>query len=773
MILYTSQYREKADNTLYRNATPINSIEDLKAAVCRDHIAAEMKDGYRSSDNFIKADCIQLDLDNTHSEDPADWKTIDDVAEAFPDVRFYYIQSRNYMKPKTKTTRDGKTTYYEAREKYHCYFPLAHSYSNFAEYERLMLTAAGLFPFFDLGAAKPAQFFFGVGSPAGGEEPGSTTLDSYVKQQPPEAVIASVNEFVDKVNSGEYKQSGETEKAVSRLLGFFGINPAASATTASELPERRNDTGAEEQYSNLGMKIAEAEQRQRVEWFENNFAKQHNIPVGKKYRIKSKEHPNAICICVPCPWEDEHSMNGAENEAVVIIDLGGRLSFLCRHSHGAMYGWREYRAYYETRDAQKAAEGAEAASGENIDDKAGQQDNTPENGTQAAETLQGLLTYSAAVNIFETADNETIELKSFPTFSKTARIKKHDSIVIAADTGGGKSSLAINFMHDLSENYPCIYINLEMDTIDVLQRLVAIQSGLEIDRIQGYQNDEQTAAAVNIALQSITSREPVQIIQGAYMLEDVQDIIEKSIKGREKPTAVFIDHSLLMDTRQGASGRYDRFTQLSEGLRKMALKYNIILFVLLQQNRAGKAVEEERPKNSSLKESGSWENDSTQICFLWYDPAERRKKLLLTKNRHGSIGEFPLNYWSKTQTYTEASDANRAAGTVASEVNRPAISRRDKQREKLEQAYTKAYTMTGGKPTLRAIAEAADVATATVKGWIREYGGCTVDGVQQDPAGLDTEVEYTGFVRLTAADEDPFYSADKEYEKKQKVTASF
>ena len=369
--------------------------------------------------------------------------------------------------------------------------------------------------------------------------------------------------------------------------------------------------------------------------------------------------------------------------------------------------------------------------------------------------LPGVLTYSAAVNIFETADNETIELKSFPTFSKTARIKKHDSIVIAADTGGGKSSLAINFMHDLSENYPCIYINLEMDTIDVLQRLVAIQSGLEIDRIQGYQNDEQTAAAVNIALQSITSREPVQIIQGAYMLEDVQDIIEKSIKGREKPTAVFIDHSLLMDTRQGASGRYDRFTQLSEGLRKMALKYNIILFVLLQQNRAGKAVEEERPKNSSLKESGSWENDSTQICFLWYDPAEHRKKLLLTKNRHGSIGEFPLTYWSKTQTYTEASDANRAAGTTVSEFNRPASSRRERQREKLEQAYIIAYTMTNGKPTLRAIAEAADVATSTVKGWIKEYGGCTVDGVQQDPAGIDTEVEYHGFIKLTATEENP------------------
>lgn len=369
--------------------------------------------------------------------------------------------------------------------------------------------------------------------------------------------------------------------------------------------------------------------------------------------------------------------------------------------------------------------------------------------------IPGLLTFTDAVKLFETADNEIIEFKAFPTFGKTAKIKKHDSIVIAADTGGGKSSLAINFMNDLSETYPCIYINLEMDTLDVLQRLVAIHSGIEIDRIQGYQNDPETAKAVNVALRTITARKPLQIVQGAYLLEEVQAIVEQSTKGREEVTAVFIDHSLLMDTQQSSAGRYDRFTQLSEGLRKMALRYNIVLFVLLQQNRAGKAAEEERPKNSSLKESGSWENDSTQICFLWYDPIAKRKKLLLTKNRHGESGEFTLDYWSKTQTYTEAKDQTPAAVKAAPQ----RTSKREKAREKLANAYLAAFVESGGKPTLRGLAEAADVTTSTIKSWIREYGGCTVDGVQIDPAGIDTEVEYSGFIKLTPADEPPFTDA--------------
>ena len=367
------------------------------------------------------------------------------------------------------------------------------------------------------------------------------------------------------------------------------------------------------------------------------------------------------------------------------------------------------------------------------------------------DTLPGLLTYTDAVNVFETADNEIIELKSFPTFSKTARIKRHDSIVIAADTGGGKSSLAINFMNELNEKYPCIYINLEMDTIDILQRLVAIQSGIELVRIGGYQNDERTAGAVKAALKIITERQPLQIVHDAYRLEEIKDLIKKSTKDREEPTIIFIDHTLLVNTNEKTAGRYERFTKISEELRQMSLKYNVILFVLLQQNREGKKNEEERPQNGSLKESGSWENDATHICFLWYDPTDRQKKILMTKNRHGVIGDFPVNYYPTTQTYMEKQGIQQPVAKAAPAKAKQ--SKREKQKQKLIDAYEWAYLETFGHPTIRAMAEAADVTTATIKSWIKEHGGCTVNGVQQDPAGIDAEVEYNGFIKLTPGDE--------------------
>lgn len=387
--------------------------------------------------------------------------------------------------------------------------------------------------------------------------------------------------------------------------------------------------------------------------------------------------------------------------------------------------------------------------------------------TESFETKEqyfpGLLTYNAAVDVFQNTNDEYIEFKSFPEFSKRAKIRLHDSVVLAADTGGGKSSLAINFIDDLNSEYPVLYFNLEMDDITVLRRLVAIHSGIMLDRVEGYKKDEQTAKDVNKALKEITGRKPLQIISDAYTLEDIEVIIKHSIQYRPdgEPTIVVIDHSLLVQTAGKTGSRYERFTEISEGLRRLSLHNDIILFVLLQQSREGKKDETEPPKNSSLKESGSWENDSTHICFLWYDPTANQKKLLLTKNRTGAGGEFVLNYEKTTQKYYEAqaqgAGPNRSGATTADTPTRsgkktPREKRKDKLQAAVDLAYMKA-SISKTEVTLHDIAVEAGVAVATVKNWIKEFGGYDINGEHYEPAGISDIVEGEGFTKQTPIEE--------------------
>lgn len=367
----------------------------------------------------------------------------------------------------------------------------------------------------------------------------------------------------------------------------------------------------------------------------------------------------------------------------------------------------------------------------------------------------GMLTFEKAVDVFKAANDKYIEMPNFPEFCKLAKIKLHDSVVLAADTGAGKSSLAINFIDNLNGQFPCVYFNLEMDEITILRRLVSIRSGIDLDRIEGYNNDPSTAAAVDSALRILTSRKPLQIIQDKYNLKDIEAEIQRTTAGREDPTIVVIDHSLLIKTGETFS-RYERFTQISEELRRISRFNNIVMLILMQQNREGKADEKKRPTNSSLKESGSWENDATHILFLWYNPETRHKELIITKNRGGSVGIVNLEYYKTTQFYQEAA-YQPAARTAA---DKP--TKRDRERDQLQRWYEQAYTDTWGEVTIEAMAEAGGVSTAVVKRRLKEFGGYAIDGRQYDAAGRDNIVEESEFIKLTPGEAPPFNEDPKE-----------
>lgn len=155
ITLYLSDQHGNKRNKLYPFRFPINSVEDMEKAVQFDHVCAQYQDNLRSSDRFISADCMPLDLDNDHSDDPAAWKTIEDIQAAFPGVSFFAVESRNHMRPK-----DGKSP----RAKYHVYFSI-NPVTDAAAYADLKRRAIAAFPWFDKNAADAARFLYGVENP--------------------------------------------------------------------------------------------------------------------------------------------------------------------------------------------------------------------------------------------------------------------------------------------------------------------------------------------------------------------------------------------------------------------------------------------------------------------------------------------------------------------------------------------------------------------------------------------------------------------------------
>ena len=150
--LYSADITGNPGNCSYPHQHDVTDEASLKAAICHDCVCAEYKNHYRNGDNFIGSDCLPVDCDNDHSEEPADWITPDDVAAAFPGVSFAVHYSRFHNREK-----NGKP----ARPKFHILFPIDFM-TDAAAYSDMKKLVNSIFPYFDTQALDAARFFFGT-----------------------------------------------------------------------------------------------------------------------------------------------------------------------------------------------------------------------------------------------------------------------------------------------------------------------------------------------------------------------------------------------------------------------------------------------------------------------------------------------------------------------------------------------------------------------------------------------------------------------------------
>lgn len=150
--LYSADITGNPGNCSYPHKHDVVDEASLKTAICHDYVCAEYKNNYRNGDNFIGSDCLPVDCDNDHSEEPADWITPDDVAAAFPGVSFAVHYSRFHNREK-----NGKP----ARPKFHILFPIDFM-TDAAAYSDMKKLVNTIFPYFDTQALDAARFFFGT-----------------------------------------------------------------------------------------------------------------------------------------------------------------------------------------------------------------------------------------------------------------------------------------------------------------------------------------------------------------------------------------------------------------------------------------------------------------------------------------------------------------------------------------------------------------------------------------------------------------------------------
>lgn len=197
--VYSADCVGNSGNCLYPNKMIVTDKESFIASTKMDHVTAKYKGNYRSKDNFEFSDCIPLDCDNDHSDNPNEWVTPLDIALEIPGVAFAVSYSRHHNLPKGNKS---------ARPRFHIFFPIE-IVSDEQEYADMKRRIADAFPYYDTNALDSARFLYGNDSDEVEFYEGNKTILDYLEE----------DAFADFDASLEQVPEGQRNSTMSHIAG--------------------------------------------------------------------------------------------------------------------------------------------------------------------------------------------------------------------------------------------------------------------------------------------------------------------------------------------------------------------------------------------------------------------------------------------------------------------------------------------------------------------------------------------------------------------------
>ncbi|MBI2233798.1 MAG: replicative DNA helicase [Micavibrio aeruginosavorus] len=280
---------------------------------------------------------------------------------------------------------------------------------------------------------------------------------------------------------------------------------------------------------------------------------------------------------------------------------------------------------------------------------------------------------------------------------KLGGLHKSDLLILAGRPSMGKTALATNIAFQAALRYAETggkegaivgFFSLEMSCDQLATRILSEQSGISGDAIRKGNVSEAEFRRFAEASQKL-AQVPLWIDDTPALSIGAVRSRARRLKRQHGLGMLVIDYLQLLQgtgSRQSTENRVLEISEITRGLKAIAKELEIPVLALSQLSRAVEQREDKRPQLSDLRESGSIEQDSDVVMFVYREEyyearkvpniedgakyAEWQEKMsrianvaevIVGKQRHGPIGIVPLffdanltRFGDLDRTYTSA-----------------------------------------------------------------------------------------------------------------------
>lgn len=220
--------------------------------------------------------------------------------------------------------------------------------------------------------------------------------------------------------------------------------------------------------------------------------------------------------------------------------------------------------------------------------------------------------------------------------------------LLGARPSMGKSALAQQIAEYVAQSKQVLFFSLEMSTKEYTSRSIYRRSGYNQEFItRTNEEKDKVLEAFAKAGDELTSLKLHIIDDSNATLKTVEKNILQCKQQFGTCDLIVIDYLQLMEpVDKRINDDYKIVTDNSQGLKRLARKYNIPILALCQLSRNLEARADKRPILADLRDSGSLEQDADVVMFLYrdelYNPTNAfsrgKADLIIAKNRAGRRG---------------------------------------------------------------------------------------------------------------------------------------
>jgi replicative DNA helicase len=251
-------------------------------------------------------------------------------------------------------------------------------------------------------------------------------------------------------------------------------------------------------------------------------------------------------------------------------------------------------------------------------------------------------------------------------------LQPSDLIVLAARPSVGKTSMALNIAQHAAvrEKKRVAVFSLEMSKEQLALRLLSAETGINPRPLQTGFVDETDWSKIAMVMNDMATATMWIDDSPALSVMELRTKARRLEAEQRGLDLVVVDYLQLMQasTSNKDSNRVQEVSEISRGLKQLARELKVPVLALSQLSRGVEQRGTAEPRLSDLRESGSIEQDSDVVIFLYRDGEQNPDseveliKAKVAKHRNGPIGEVPLQFRkSNTRFYTVAAREEIAA----------------------------------------------------------------------------------------------------------------